>query len=147
MFKRWLIAILGCLLVVITACTADDSFEDAYTARGEAERPSDLEKSGTFSPTENLQVVVKFKDHSEDVRVKIEWIDPAGEVVGTLERTAPSDTEYMNVSFDLARAGRAYWEPGEWKAEISIENKSVKTLEFTVAGEIPEIDNASPFGA
>lgn len=130
----WLLIIASVLLV---GCTGEP-FAEAYTARGSAGPISDLETTGVFDTQENLQIVVRFNQHTENLRLETRWTDPTGGDAGELKATVPADAERLSIAFDLERAGRLYWQPGEWTVELRIDGKLETTLTFTVEGDIPE---------
>ncbi len=133
----WAMVWLVVVSVLLVAC-AGEPFAEAYTARGTADHIKDLEITDGFDTTENLQVVIRFNQHTKELRLETLWTDPEGAETGELQATIPADAEIITVAFDLERAGLQYWQPGEWAVEIRIDGKLETTLAFNVAGEITE---------
>lgn len=129
----------GLMLVFLAACSKVQPYKDAYTAKGDFQNVSTFERATVYSTTDNLQLVVELNEHYDELRLQVDWINPQGELVGSLvldEITA--DTQRVYIDYDLAKAGREFWPVGLWQAQIRIETELVETLYFTVQAS-PEV--------
>ncbi len=132
----WVPVMLLLASLLLVGCFGEP-FAEAYMARGEAEHIRDLQVATAFDTHENLRLVVHFNQHPDELRMETVWRVPDGSEETKLQVTVPSDAETMLVTYDLAKAGRTYWQPGEWQVEIRIDGKLAETLSFQVEGEVP----------
>lgn len=138
--SRWVIPLILTALL-LAGCVGDEPFKEAYTARGSEDTTvNDLEKTSTFSTTEeNIQLVVTFNQRTKSLLpLSLRWTGPDNSFRDNLDVFVPADTESLVVGLDLAQSGQTYWTPGEWKVEVRLDGKAVDQVAFNVEGEIPE---------
>ncbi len=135
--RRFILLLLAVL--VLTGC-GDEPYKEAYTARGSEEAAvKNLEKTSTFSTTEDtIQLVVQFDERTESLPLDVRWLGPENSFRDNLEVIVPANTSSLVVGLDLEQSGRQYWTPGEWKVEIRLDGRQVDQVAFNVEGDIPE---------
>jgi hypothetical protein len=135
--KRLPLLFLISLLAVfgLAACTGD-VYQRAYIAAGDGTAEKDLTADEQFTPTEDINVVIKLGRRDETLSVQTRFIDPNGDVLEDIEAEAPSrvGTVVMGLDYqsrdDVAQGGG--WRTGRYKVEIRLDNELVDTLYFRV---------------
>ena len=138
MLNKKIGVLLGLILIsgVLTGCMGEP-FAEAYFAYGSGPI-RDLDVTETFDTIEDLQLVIRFNQHSESIRIETFWFDPEGAEAGELQTTVPADTENVLITYHLEQAEKTYWLPGEWSVEVRLDGQLEETLSFIVTGEIPQ---------
>lgn len=130
---RNLIPLFALLLGVLSACSGG-VYARAYTASGDGQRETDLSADSQFSPTDDLNVVIKLNRRDETVKLVARFIDPNGEVLQEISADAPKSvgTVVMGVDYEGRADQVNQWIKGRYKVEILIDEKLVDTLFFRV---------------
>jgi hypothetical protein len=122
-----------CGLILLAACSGQ-VFERAYIAAGDGQREQDLTADEQFTPTEDINVVIKLNRRDESVEVLARFIDPNGDILEEIQAEAPSNVGTVVLGLDYqARADVGNeWLRGRYQVDILMDGETVQTLYFRV---------------
>lgn len=129
----WGFMLFSLLAFGLSAC-GGSAYARAYTAVGEGRQESELRPNEQFTPTDDLNVVIKLNRRSDTVQVQARFIDPNGEILEEINQAAPENvgTMVLGISY-AARADQInQWLRGRYRVEIRIDDELVETLYFRV---------------
>jgi hypothetical protein len=132
-----LLAVVFSLL--LTACTSEP-VRDVYTASGDGSRPDDLDKTGIFEPTDDLNIVVTLNAHNRELPVKAIFIAPDGSTYATDALEADETVGQVVLGLDLQMSGVTAWAEGEWSVDVYVDDQREKTVKFAV--EAPDTSSS-----
>lgn len=128
---RQIIVTLGVLVMASLACNfsaTTANITDAQMARDE----EGTQPTSTFAPDEIFYVNVELANAPDETTVKAVWT--AVQVEGTDPNTKIEETSLETgsgtVNFQLSNSNP--WPSGQYKVDLYLEDKLVKTVEFTV---------------
>ena len=120
------VLILASLACSFSASTA--SIKDAKLARdNEGTQPTT-----TFSPTDTFFLLAELANAPDDTKAKASWtaVEVEGEQPNTFIDQAELTSGSGTLHFKLSNNGP--WPAGKYKVDLYLNDKMVKTLEFTV---------------
>jgi hypothetical protein len=89
------------------------------------------ERTEEFAPGEEIHVAVRVEQPAPEARVRIVWFGPNNDLLEEEARLVSSDDEY--VSFSIA--GNKAADPGEYRAEVWVDDEKVDERRFAVVAE------------
>lgn len=132
--KAFYLLFLSLICLSLLAGCSGQVFDRAYTASGEGSREQDLKPDEQFSPSEDLNVVIKLNQRRSTVEVLARFIDPNGDMLDEIRTEAPSSvgTVVMGLDYEARTDIGNTWQTGPYRVEISIDGELAETLFFRV---------------
>ena len=120
---------LGILL--LAACSSE-VYDRSFTASGDGQREQDLAKDEQFSPTDDLNVVIKLNRHDDPASIVARFIDPNGDELELIQAEAPNTvgTVTMGIDFDARADSINQWVSGRYQVELTINDELVDTFGY-----------------
>jgi|GEM_PF-6110940 len=119
--------------VLLAACSGE-AYDRAYTASGDGMREVELTADEQFTPTEDLNLVVKLNRRDGEVDVRARFIDPNGDLLEEVSAEADEDvgTVVLGLDFQSRNDQVNQWLSGRYTIELFLDDEQVDTLFFRV---------------
>lgn len=119
------------LVLLLTACSAMP-VNSVYTAVGDGTKPAELQKTSTFTDSDDLNIVVKLNTHNRTLNVSAIFTSPLGDVYNTDTLEADETVGEVLLGLDWEARGSVPWDAGKWTVDVYIDEAREKQLHFTV---------------
>ena len=139
---RRVLILLGLLVlgVIVTACSASTAnIRSAVTSKG-YENGKAVDPTTTFSPSDNpIHAVIEVGNAPTDTKIKAVWtiVDAVGADGSEIKDQKLTESEFLTKDTDstvhFTVTSDQSWPVGKYKADIYLDDKLDRTLEFTVA--------------
>jgi hypothetical protein len=139
---RRVLILLGLLVlgVIVTACSASTAnIRSAVTSKG-YENGKAVDPTTTFSPSDSpIHAVIEVGNAPTDTKIKAVWtvVDAVGADGSEIKDQKLTESEFLTKDTDstvhFKLSTEQSWPVGKYKADIYMDDKLDRTLEFTVA--------------
>jgi hypothetical protein len=129
-----LLSLFFAILFFLAGCSGE-VFDRAYTASGDGQKERELTPDELFTPTDDLNVVVKLNKHDDSVEVIARFLDPNDDVLQEVKaEDVPSEVGTVVLGIDYESRGDLpnQWIVGPYRVKILIDGEEVETLFFRV---------------
>lgn len=127
------LSLMFIFLFLLAGCSGG-VFDRAYTASGDGQQEQELTPDDLFTPTDDLNVVVKLNKRDQTVEVLARFLDPNKDVLQEIKTDAPSEVGTVVLGIDYESRGDLpnEWLVGPYEVKILIDGEEVETLFFKV---------------
>lgn len=128
---RWLGLILLGTALLLTAC-GSDVVTGVTTASGDGNTPAELQRTATFRPDDDLNLIIDLGAHNRDLPLYAVFEGPGGATYRTDPINAEPTVGQVLLGLDWEAQGGVLWPSGEWTARVYVDDEQRAIIHFRV---------------
>ncbi len=129
--KRWLGLMLLGLALLLAAC-GSDVVTGVATASGDGTTPAELQRTDTFRPDDDLNLIIDLGAHNRDLPVYAVFEGPNGETYSTDPIDAEATVGQVLLGLDWEAQNGTMWPPGDWTVRVFVDDEQQASVHFRV---------------